>query len=221
MVRELGEMLASRLDLWKSAGKHSHYPENILIYRDGVSESQYQKACHGELPRLRKGCTMKYGNQPLPKITIVVVGKRHHTRFWLIRQQSGNANGNPPNGLVVDTGITEYNWDFLLQSHAPLHGTARPTQYFVVCDEIFRSRGDAANSLETLTHNMCFLFGRATRSLSICPAVRYANIACERARKYLAHVYNAPGVLRERVRGQITLSTKLRSRLRRIGNLGP
>jgi eukaryotic translation initiation factor 2C len=32
---------------------------------------------------------------------------------------------------------------------------------------------------------MCYLFGRATKAVSICPPAYYADLACERARCYL------------------------------------
>ena len=46
--------------------------------------------------------------------------------------------------------------------------------------------------LENLTHNICYLFGRATKAVSICAPAHYADIACERARRYLDRFYNAP-----------------------------
>lgn len=35
---ELGSMLKSRLELWRSKGQHQELPENILVYHDGVAE---------------------------------------------------------------------------------------------------------------------------------------------------------------------------------------
>lgn len=55
MVSELGSMLKSRLHLWKSQGKHTTFPENILVYRDGVSEGQYATVLEVELPLLTQG----------------------------------------------------------------------------------------------------------------------------------------------------------------------
>ncbi|KAG4268337.1 hypothetical protein FPRO04_12443 [Fusarium proliferatum] len=40
----LTEMIKSRLGLWKTKDEHATLPKNILIYRDGVSESQYDMA---------------------------------------------------------------------------------------------------------------------------------------------------------------------------------
>jgi len=48
----------------------------------------------------------------------------------------------------------------------------------------------AADELEKLTHEMCYLFGRATKAVSICPAAYYADIVCTRARVHMADVFN-------------------------------
>ena len=78
-------------------------------------------------------------------------------------------------------------------------GTARPAHYFVLQDEIFRQYSqetiphpfkNPSEMLEQVTHNMCFLFGRATTSVSIPPPVYYADIAAERGRRYLSQYYD-------------------------------
>jgi len=63
-------------------------------------------------------------------------------------------------------------------------GTARPAHYTVLHDEIFRAdyRDQAANVLERLTHEMCYLYGRATKAVSICPPAYYADLVCTRSR---------------------------------------
>ena len=71
--------------------------------------------------------------------------------------------------------------EFYLQAHQGLQGTARPAHYVVIKDEI----GFEADELETLTHNMCYLFNRATKAVSICPPAYYADLLCERGRSYL------------------------------------
>jgi len=85
MVDLLGPMLRSRLERWKAS--HGDLPENLLIYRDGVSEGQYQTVLEEELPQLRKVFS--------GRITLVVVGKRHHTRFY--RKEEANET-NPKIG---------------------------------------------------------------------------------------------------------------------------
>ena len=201
MVSELDSMLKSRLHLWKTLGNHKTLPDNLLIYRDGVSEGQYATVIDTELPLLRKACAEVYPpadiKKGLPRITIIIVGKRHHTRFYPTAVNDADRNCNPKNGTVVDRGVTETrNWDFFLQSHTALQGTARPAHYYIVLDEIFTHRKvtppfqNTADVLEDLTHNMCYLFGRATKAVSICPPAYYADIVCERARCYLSGLFD-------------------------------
>ena len=200
MVSELKMMLKTRLNLWKTKGKHAELPENILLYRDGVSEGQYDLVLNKELPLLREACAEAYPaawtKRGLPRMTVLVVGKRHHTRFFptvMDKDKMDEKTGNCCNGTIVDRHVTEArNWDFYLQAHNALQGTARPAHYFIILDEIFTKRPvpstfkNHADVLEDLTHNMCYLFGRATKAVSLCPPAYYADLVCERARCYLA-----------------------------------
>lgn len=192
MVTNLENMMKTRLNKWCTMGKHDRYPDNILVYRDGVSEGQYSTVLKEELPRIRAACQKLYPasdtKKGLPLITIVVVGKRHNTRFYEV-SSAGSLN-NPLPGTVVDRGVTEIcNWDFFLQSHAPIRGTARPAHYFVICDEIFRQasfgKQNRADKLQKITQGLCYMFGRATKAVSYCTPAYYADILCERARCYL------------------------------------
>jgi hypothetical protein len=198
MVSDLEGLMKSRLVLWRSRNKT--LPENILIYRDGVSEGQYHQVILEELPLLRAACASIYpatdAKKGLPRMSIIIVGKRHHTRFYPIKVEDCDKSSNPKNGTVIDRGITEArNWDFFLQAHTCLQGTARPAHYFIVLDEIFGNHPapagqTQADALEQLTHNMCYLFGRATKAVSICPPAYYADLVCERARCYLASLFS-------------------------------
>lgn len=44
--------------------------------------------------------------------------------------------------------------------------------------------------LERLTYNMCYLYGKATTSVSIRPPVYYADKACDRGRRYLSRMFD-------------------------------
>lgn len=104
MVSTLNEMMQERLMLWKQKNKRS--PDKILIYRDGVSEGQYQQVLEHELAQIREACKEVYDSDPQPQITIVVVGKRHHTRFYPTDARQADYKGNPLPGTIVDRGIT-------------------------------------------------------------------------------------------------------------------
>ena len=206
MVSAIRGMVSSRVRLFVQANR-GQYPEKIIVYRDGVSESQYQAVLEQEYPLIRDGCGDVYPvamvKAGLPRISIIVVGKRHHTRLYPTKKEHADDNGNVRNGAVVDRTITEARaWEFFLVPHATLQGTSKPVRCYVVLDQIFRdyvqqrSRdsgyASAADMVEDLTHSLCYLFGRSTRAVSLCPPAYYADLACERARCYLSR-YFEPG----------------------------
>jgi len=119
-----------------------------------------------------------------PKVTFVVVQKRHHTRLFAHNHNDRNSidrSGNILPGTVVDSKIchpTEF--DFYLCSHAGIKGTSRPAHYHVLWDE-----NNSADGLQTLTNNLCYTYARCTRSVSIVPPAYYAHLAAFRARFYM------------------------------------
>ncbi|GAB7366527.1 hypothetical protein MBLNU230_g8516t2 [Neophaeotheca triangularis] len=122
------------------------------------------------------------------ELTYVVVAKRHNTRFYPLRtaDQVSNVNNNVNNnvkpGLVVDQVVTHpTSFDFYLQSHNPIIGTGRAAHYFCLTNGMRLSTQD----LQTVTHNFCYAFARATKGVSYCAPAYYADRLCERGRVYL------------------------------------
>ncbi|KAK6431186.1 hypothetical protein LTR95_012654 [Oleoguttula sp. CCFEE 5521] len=195
MITDLTKLFQGQLSLWRS--KNRSLPANLILYRDGVSEGQYQVVLDNELPAIKKAISNVYSpaevKQGVPRLSIIIVGKRHHTRFYPTEADDADKTGNSKHGLVVDRGVTNFcNWDFFLQAHSALHGTAKPAHYYVIYDEVLRrlnpeqGQAGAADALEKMTHGLCYLFGRATSAVSICPPAYYADLVCERARCYLS-----------------------------------
>jgi len=155
-------------------------PKRIIFYRDGVSEGQFQQVLDIEVPELREACK-ELGINPLPKITVIVVGKRHHVRFFPTSAEGSDNTGNCRAGTVVDRGVghpTEF--DFYLQSHGGLLGTSRPAHYNVLLDE----NGFNPDGLQELSFALCHVYARSTRSVSIPAPVYYADIVCSRAKNH-------------------------------------
>ena len=145
MVEHLREMMKERLRAWQA--KNRALPENIIVYRDGVSEGQYAIVLEQEYADIDRAITDVYlGGTKKPKVAIFIVGKRHHTRFYPTREEDmadKKGNGNPQRGTVVDRGITsERQWDFYLQAHHGLQGTARPAHYVAIKDQIKFTQDD-------------------------------------------------------------------------------
>ncbi|KAL1794479.1 hypothetical protein ACET3X_007900 [Alternaria dauci] len=173
MVTDLEEMIIERLRLWQKRNQN-RLPNKVIVYRDGVGDGQYQQVVRVEGASFSNAFDKLYGAKAKhPKISIVMVGKRHHTRFYPTKlEDTDGSTGNPKPGTVVDRGVTgEKLFDFFLLAHQGLQGT----------DE----NRFGADQLQNLTHNLCYTFARATRSVSMCPPVYYADIVCERGRSYL------------------------------------
>ncbi|ODN82180.1 hypothetical protein L202_02471 [Cryptococcus amylolentus CBS 6039] len=155
-------------------------PQGILFFRDGVSEGQYSHCLNYEL-RAIKTAASKFPNYK-PKVTFVICGKRHAMRFFATSDQDKDRTGNLPPGTVVDKGVTSPAlFDFYLQAHAGLRGTAKPTHYVVVADEI----GYSADKLQNLVNVLCYSYARATRSVSLVPVAYYADLIAEKARSWI------------------------------------
>ncbi|OQN96095.1 hypothetical protein B0A48_18341 [Cryoendolithus antarcticus] len=195
MITDLTELVQGQLRLWRS--KNRTLPANLVLYRDGVSEGQYQTVLDDELPAIKKAISIIYSpaevKQGVPRLSIIIVGKRHHTRFYPTKADDADKIGNLKHGLVVDRGVTNFcNWDFFLQAHSALYATAKSAHYYVIYDEVLRrlsseqGQAGAADALEKMTHGLCYLFSRATSAVSICPPAYYADLVCERARCYLS-----------------------------------
>ncbi|KAJ8091756.1 hypothetical protein PM082_020991 [Marasmius tenuissimus] len=184
MVLELRDMMVERLLAFEK--RSGSLPERIIVFRDGVSEGQYDTVISQELKQIleafKRFNTSDRKKPYRPKISIIICGKRHHARFYPTNVAYAAQNGNTRPGTVVDKGVTGvFDFDFYLQAHAGLQGTVRPTHYVVIYDET----KFGADEIQQGTHHTSYLYARATRAVSLVPPAYYADLACERGRCYL------------------------------------
>ncbi|TFK24647.1 eukaryotic translation initiation factor 2C, partial [Coprinopsis marcescibilis] len=153
-------------------------PRRLIFFRDGVSEGQFAHVLSRELPLIKEalselgivGC----------KITLIVVGKRHHIRMNA-EERDRDKSGNAPAGTVIDRDIVHpTEFDFYLLSHGGLLGTSRPSHYSVLFDE----NNFNADAMQSIAYSLCHVYARATRSVSIPAPVYYADIVCARAKTH-------------------------------------
>ncbi|KAI9646022.1 hypothetical protein NHQ30_005460 [Ciborinia camelliae] len=184
-IADLGGMIGERLDKYRRV--NGALPEHILFYRDGVSESQYGMVVTDELPLIRAGCKAAgaragMGENWCPPITLLVVGKRHHTRFFPKVEKPEKNNHNLNSGLLIDTGVvTPNHFSFYLQSHDSGLGTAKSAHYIVITNESQYT----AREIQETTNKICFTGSRAFNALSVCTPAKYADILCDRLRCYM------------------------------------
>ena len=113
-----------------------------------------------------------------PKLTLIVVKKRHHTRFFAYNPAKDETR-NLNIGAVVDTTIVHpYQNNFYLNAHQAFQGVNHPSLYHVILDEI----GFTADELQLLTFQLCFTDPRSSASEAIPSVVHQADIAANKAR---------------------------------------
>lgn len=154
-------------------------PIRLIFFRDGVSEPEFKRVLAGELPQIK--AALEEMDMKDCKVTMVVVGKRHHIRFNPVNPADKDRSGNAPAGLVVDRDIGHpVEFDYYLQSQGGLLGTSRSSHYSVLFDEN-RFNSDA---MQAISFSLCHVYARATRSVSIPAPVYYADIVCARAKHH-------------------------------------
>ncbi|KAH7948091.1 hypothetical protein HPB52_018454 [Rhipicephalus sanguineus] len=169
-------------------------PKHILLYRDGVSEGEFEKVRTHELADLQSACTEVF--QCIPQITFLTVQKRHRTRFM-----RGHDSNVPP-GTVVETTITRpADNEFFLCSHTPIQGTARPAHYRVIADDY----GFKPETLQKITFSLCHMYARCVTPVSIPAPVYYAHLAAARASCYMkvTQVDTNPIIIEKDLRDQM------------------
>jgi eukaryotic translation initiation factor 2C len=129
IVDELKEMLVERLIHWKSMN-NSNLPDQIIFYRDGVSDSFITHIKEFEWPQIESAISEVYLNKPRPKWAYFVTVKRHSLRLFrdtnitagrFVNNQTGNVNP----GLLVEEKVTRWGMnDFFLQAHKCLKGSS-------------------------------------------------------------------------------------------------
>ncbi|TYG65435.1 hypothetical protein ES288_D06G185300v1 [Gossypium darwinii] len=175
-ILEFGEMC---LELVESYARLNNVkPEKIVLFRDGVSEGQFDMVLNEELMDLKSAFQrINY----FPTITLIVAQKRHQTRFFPEGKGDGGPTGNISPGTVVDTKIVHpFEFDFYLCSHHGSLGTSKPTHYHILWDE----HGFSSDQLQKLIYNMCFTFARCTKPVSLVPPVYYADLVAYRGWLY-------------------------------------
>ncbi|XP_078152182.1 protein argonaute 4A-like isoform X2 [Carex rostrata] len=162
------------LDFYTSSGKRK--PDHVIIFRDGVSESQFNQVLNIELDQIMAACKFLDENWN-PKFTVIVAQKNHHTKFFIPNDQN-----NVPPGTVIDNKVCHpRNYDFYMCSHKGAIGTTRPTHYHVLLDQV----GFSADDLQELVHSLSYVYQRSTTAISVVAPICYAHLAATQVGQFM------------------------------------
>ncbi|KAF9781277.1 Piwi domain-containing protein [Thelephora terrestris] len=175
-IADLKQMM---LDAFKKFhGTNGCIPERIVFFRDGVSEGEFSRVRDSEVEAIHDAIRevgRKVKLTKPPKLTFIIVGKRHHLKFFV---QGRDSVDQPPQGLVVDTEVISPLYpNFYLQSHAGMLGTRKSSHYTVLHNE---NETFDADFIQGLAFSLCHLQARATKGVSIPAPVAYADLVCSR-----------------------------------------
>ncbi|KAJ7871432.1 argonaute-like protein [Mycena olivaceomarginata] len=177
IMTDLKEMMEMAVRMFGQ--KHKAAPANIVFFRDGVSEGEFSTVKDIEIGQINEALdnvwtTVKIPS-PKPKVSFVVVGKRHHVSFFPPNRQDrvGDKTGNCRAGLCVAAGLENPQFpDYYLQSHAAIKGSMSSGLHSHFSQLI----------LQELSFALCHIYAKATRSVSIPAPVYYADLACARGK---------------------------------------
>lgn len=114
MINCLEEMVTELLNEYRNF--NGYFPENIFVFRDGISEGQFTYA-EVEIKQIRAGIRKSVKNG---KLVYIVTQKNHQTRF-VLSKPTGSADRpiyNVPSGTIVDNTIVEpSHYMFYINSH--------------------------------------------------------------------------------------------------------
>lgn len=156
-------------------------PVHIVVYRDGLSEGDFQRTLYEEKRCFENSFPMITSNYR-PTITYIVVSKRHHTKFFLKDESEGLVEQGynvRPGTLVEDTVTTNNYYDFFLTTQVGQIGLAKPTHYYVLWNE-WKVK---PSFWPTITHAFTYLFCRSTCTVALPAPVLYAHLAAKRAKE--------------------------------------
>ncbi|KFV56605.1 Piwi-like 2 [Gavia stellata] len=148
-------------------------PKKIVVYRDGVSDSQLDTVLKYEIPQMQK-CFDTFENYQ-PSMVVMVVQKQISTNFYTLTAEQFTS---PPPGTVIDHTVTSSDWqDFFLLAHRSRQGCSIPTRY--VC--VLNTANLSCEHLQStalplgLTFKLCHLYWNWPGTVRVPAPCKYAH----------------------------------------------
>lgn len=151
-IEQLQGMMEERLRVYQKMNNKT-LPNHILFYRDGVGDSQYGMVHDHELPQIEEAVRRVAGSNAI-RITLLVVGKRHHARFFRMPNDQVK-HTNFDGGICVNSDVVApRHFNFYLQSHKSPLSTARNAHYVVIKNESAYSARELQDVVSLLEYSL-------------------------------------------------------------------
>ena len=207
----IGTMVVTGAVRFFEATKGRFYPELIVIYRDGVGESQKSEVFNVEVESITRIFATKIPDYK-PNFMFAVVNKKQHTRFFKEADYlSGGYGGrggrrgysdrelgvyqNPDPGTIIHSDIINSNlYEFLIMPQYVNEGTGTPVRIHVIYDTI----NLPICAFEDFTNSLCYAYDNWQGPIRTPAPCKYAyshakliskNIKCKPNPKLLHNKY--------------------------------
>jgi aubergine-like protein len=154
----VGDCLREALLAFHKETNFKFLPEAIIVYRDGVGDSQIEAAKLTEVENIKS--TFRLFNNFDPKLVYVLVNKRTNTKLFI---RENNEIRNPQCGTLVNSVIVPDDQSFYLISHNATQGVASPTLYRIISNE----KGIDLISIARLAFDLCYMYPNWTGGIKI------------------------------------------------------
>jgi len=172
-TNKMQEMMTNALRNFENRN-YKKWPEQVILFRDGVAEGQMEKIYRQEIEGIRKAFKNTHPDCN-PKLLYIVTQKRVNARFMFAKD---GGMFNVPLGTIVDNGVVSSgHWDwYMVPAKAPDGCTSTPTRFIVIVDDMGIGQDpEKVLALEYFTKQLCNLYFNWSGPVRIPSCVKNAD----------------------------------------------
>ena len=184
-LKEIGKMFKKAVLNFASVNRKT-FPNNIIVYREGVSQGMRKKTKETEVKAMQDAISQikeekKIEDNKKLNLIFVTVSKSNGTKFFGRgggRYDSGGI-GNPVAGSYVYKDVCKDVNEFFLVSQRPGKGLSSPSNYYIlhndVSDKKIVDEKEVRHMIATLSFKLCYLYFNTVGSIKIPAPIHYAH----------------------------------------------
>ena len=154
--------------LYKFRQVNQTLPTQIYIYRDGVSDGQFDAVSNCEIPQIQNAFASFEDYSP--SFQFVIVKKRTNTKFFM---KEGHLINNAPIATVVNTDVvTEQGKEFYLVSQRSNMTTVSPTHFHILTEP--NAEKDELRRIQVMSYKLTHLYYNWAGQIRVPAPCHYA-----------------------------------------------
>ena len=124
IVDKLSDLVVEAIKAFIKESKQC--PTNVVIYRDGVGDSQIKDVHKQEVQKIRQALNTQFKLESID-LSVILTTKRINQRFF---KKDRYQLGNPSNGLLVESVVVKEDvFDWFMLAQQVTEGCGTPTRF--------------------------------------------------------------------------------------------